>query len=400
MKKYFLFLIIFVFLICTNPPIIIQSELSRNYWPTEGWITKSPEEVQMNSTILSDFKEYATDQLLGINGLVIVKSGYLIFEEYYKGWQVDFPHQLYSTTKSVTSALVGIAVDQGLFTVDDYVLEFFPEYNFSNVDSRKHNMTVEHLLNMQTGLDWNEWTYDYFNSNNHYNHMLNSPDWVQYTLDKPMATIPGTSFVYCGGASHLLQAIIDRTVNITTFQFAQQYLFQPLGISPGSWGSSPSNVVCGAHDLHLTPRDMAKFGYLFMNNGSWDGRQVISKNWVMDSTRNKHTQVSSTNGNPVNYGYQWWVQEETFDYYMYYTSGLFGQRIHCFPELDLIFVTTSEISYDWNSLIKNYLMRSITDYTPSTESTEETTISKSKISFPGLFSLLSLMYCFILVRKK
>jgi CubicO group peptidase (beta-lactamase class C family) len=154
-------------------------------------MTKTPDEVQMNSEVLDHFREYANEELYGLNSLLIVRSGYLIFEEYFKGWNAEYPHQLYSTTKSVTSALVGIAIDQGLFNVNDSVLGFFPDYSFANLDSRKQNMTVEHLLNMKSGLDWDEWSYDYFNSNNHYNQMLNSLDWVQYILDRPMATNPG-----------------------------------------------------------------------------------------------------------------------------------------------------------------------------------------------------------------
>jgi CubicO group peptidase (beta-lactamase class C family) len=381
---------------------VLTNEAPMDYWPTDDWITKNPEDVQMNSTILGKFREYANKSLLGLNGLIIIKSGYLVFEEYFKDWDSLSPHQLYSTTKSVTSALVGIAVDQGLFSVDDPVLNFFSEYSFDNIDSRKLNMTVEHLLNMQSGLDWDEWTYDYYNPNNHYNQMLSSPDWVQYILDKPMATDPGSTFVYCGGASHLLQAIIDRTASLSTLDFAKQFLFDPLGITPGLWESSPNYVVCGAHDLHLTPRDMAKFGYLFMNNGSWDGKQLISKNWILNSTRVKPIQVSTNYGNPISYGYQWWVQNETFDYYLYYTSGLYGQRIHCFPDLDLIFVTTSEISYDWNFLIKNYVILSITEFdstiastqdytTTRVESTSRSTKSISETSLELIFSLVGVL---------
>ena len=380
MKKPLIALLLIFIIFNLNSCTEIKTEAPKTNWPTGDWITLSPEDVQMNSTILDEFRRHTEENLFSLNGLIIIRNGYLVLEEYFRGWDADQAHELYSTTKSVSSALVGIAVDQGLFSVNDSVLDFFPEYTFNNVDSRKQNITVENLLNMKSGLNWDEWSYNYFHPDNHYNQMLNSPDWIQYILDKPMVTDPGSIFVYCGGASHLLQAIIDRTANISSLEFATQFLFEPLGIFPGPWLSSPNNIVCGAHGLHLTPRDMAKFGYLFMNNGSWKGVQIISKNWVLNSTRVKPSFIYTNNGNPINYGYQWWVQSESFDYYLFYTSGLYGQRIHCFPELDMIFVTTSEFSYDWNFLIQRYVIPSITDYNSSISSSQEDTSSHIEIS--------------------
>ncbi len=396
MKKLVLVLLISQLLVNLNLLTILRAETSQDYWPTADWQTISPEEVQVNSTYLTQFWNYADQYLTSLNSLIIIKSGYLIFEKYYRGWDSTQAHELYSTTKSVTSALVGIAVDQGLFSVDDYVVDFFPEYSFDNLDSRKQNMTVEHLLNMRSGLDWDEWSYDYFNVNNHYNQMLNSIDWVKNVLNRPMANDPGSTFEYCGGASHLLQAIITKSTNISSLEFANQFLFEPLGIDPGPWLSSPNNVVCGAHGLDLTPRDMAKFGYLFMHNGTWDGKEIISKDWVVNSTRIKPSYIYTSSGNPIRYGYQWWVQDSTFDYYMFYTSGLYGQRIHCFPELDLIFVTTSEVSYDWNSLIESFIIPSATEFDPAKVTTPTTQLEPtSKFDSTSNGSTIGIVFPFL-----
>lgn len=364
-----------------------EPELSTSYWPTDDWQTEEPENVQMDEDLLNTMDTYINESIFGLDSIVLVKNGYIVFERYYRGYSKDVAHQLYSCTKSVTSALVGIAIDQGLFTLNDYVLDYFDEYTFENVDSRKQNITIEHLLNMQSGLDWDEWSIDYFNSLNQYNRMLSSLDWVQFILDTPMATEPGSTFVYCGGASHLLQAIIDRTANVSAMEFANTYLFDPLGINVDIWTSSPNNVVCGAHGLHLTPRDMAKFGYLFMNNGSWDGHQIIPKDWVWNTTRNNFI-MGYYDSVPINYGYQWWAQAERLDYYTFYASGYQGQRIHCFPELDLIFITTASIVPDWFYLLETYIIPAITEF-------ENTTDNLSPI-----YLLYPIMGLVVIINKK
>jgi CubicO group peptidase (beta-lactamase class C family) len=331
---------------------------NRDYWPTEEWKTAQPSEVGMNSSLLNELLNHLDEEAPGLDGLVVIKNGYLIVNEYFTYWNENRPHIIYSCTKSVTSAAVGIAIDQGHFTIDDYVLDFFPNRTFSNVDDRKRNITVMNLLQMQTGFEWDEWTLDYTNPLNDHKSMQFSDDYIQFILDKPMAHDPGTVFNYCGGASHLLSVIIQKSVNMTTWEFINRFLFEPIGITPGSYLTSPDNVFFGAHGLHLTPLDMAKFGYLYLNNGTWNGIQMVPKSWIIDSTR-QYNPVGKRYGFPIYYGYQWWVYEESYQYFDFLAVGYLGQRIHCFPELDLIVVVASSSNVNRDYFFNDYIIPAI-----------------------------------------
>jgi CubicO group peptidase (beta-lactamase class C family) len=242
---------------------------------------------------------------------------------------------LYSCTKSVTSALVGIALDQGhIQSVEQPVLSFFPERTVANLDARKEAMKLEHLLTMTDGLDWVRKDVRFTSSGDTTPEMTRSRDWVQFTLDRPMAEEPGTRWNYNSGASHLLSATIQETTGMTALEFAEEHLFGPLGISGAVWGRDPQGRNYGAAQLHMTAHDMAKFGYLYLNDGLWDGKQIVPAGWVEASTTNH----SPTPG--VCYGYQWWVMP----WAGYYSAiGARGQYIVVLPELDMVVVFTSDL---------------------------------------------------------
>ena len=203
---------------------------------------------------------------------------------------------LYSCTKSFVSTLVGIAVDQGAIDgIDHRVLDYLPGYTFANQDARKEAMTVEHLLTMTTGLDWQE-------GDPTYRAMYMSNDWVQYVLDIPMREQPGERFNYCSGCSHVLAAIVQNGTKAKTQDFARKNLFQPLGISNWRWDTDAKGMAIGGWGLQLTARDMAKLGYLYLHEGTWDGKQIVSRTWVEEATR-QHTTTDGSLG----YGYQWWT---------------------------------------------------------------------------------------------
>ena len=255
-------------------------------------------------------------------------------------------HELYSCTKSFVSTLAGIAIDQGaLAGTGRRVLDFFPRETFKNQDERKEAMTVEHLLTMTTGLDWQE-------GDPAYRALYMSGDWTRYMLDLPMRDEPGQRFNYCSGCSHLLGAVVQSAAGTKLQDYARRNLFQPLGITDWRWEVDSQGTAIGGWGLQLTPRDMAKLGFLYLHQGAWDGKQVVSRAWVEEATR-QHTTTDS----PLGYGYQWW----TYPQWDAYTAlGLYGQTIFVVPRLDLVVVTTSHLAghdpiYE---LIENYIVPS------------------------------------------
>jgi len=190
--------------------------------------------------------DYIEQQNINLHALLIIRNGYIVTEAYFSPYKQQRKHNIYSCTKSFTSALIGIAIDQGCIdSLDHKVLDFFPDHTFENDDSRKQAMTLGHLLTMRSGLDWPESSVSYSSSQNILMQMLWRPDWVQLVLDRPMAAEPGTTFNYNTGVSHLLSAILQEATGMSTFSFAREYLFEPLDISHVYWESGPQGVTFG-----------------------------------------------------------------------------------------------------------------------------------------------------------
>jgi CubicO group peptidase (beta-lactamase class C family) len=224
---------------------------------------------------------------------------------------------------------VGIAIDQRFIAgVDQRVGGFFPDRSFANWDTAKQAMTLENLLTMTTGLDWPE-------ADATFRQLYGSRDWVKFVLDEPMRSSPGSQFLYCSGCSHVLSAILQRQTGMNTRDFAQRELFEPLGITDAAWDTDTTGTPIGGWGLQLTPREMAKLGYLYLNGGRWDGRQIVSTDWVKTATR-KHTGTDSDLG----YGYQWWIYPR---WGAYAALGRYGQTIFVIPNLNLIVVTTAAL---------------------------------------------------------
>lgn len=305
--------------------------------PTEyTWKIATPEEQGLNSDTISDICEYI-ERNGRIDSFLIVKNGYLVVEEYYNGYDKDSYHNTYSCTKSFTSALIGIAIDnKHIKSVDEKVLDFFPEYEFRYVDERKKEITIEHLLTMTSGLKFGELSIPYSDMDNPFYHMIESEDWVKFVLDKPVIREPGTTFDYSTGSSHVLSAILQKATGMDTLSYAVKYLFTPLGIEEDDlfWETDPQGIYFGGSWLHMKPRDMAKFGMLYLNNGTWNGNQIISKEWVIQSTKSL-VYVEDY----ADYGYQWWVESS-----MYFAEGYNGQFIYVLKDFDMVVVFTAEVS--------------------------------------------------------
>jgi CubicO group peptidase (beta-lactamase class C family) len=321
----------------------------------DGWQTAAPAEVGLDATKLEEAAARIRDGTYqNVHSLLVVKDGKLVFEEYFRGYRwsysgdrfrgdlVDFDretaHNLASVTKSFTSALVGIALDQGFIGgVNDRVFDFFPEYAHLQ-DGVKERITLEHLLTMTSGLAWNEMELPYDDTRNDLIQLFYVSDPIEYILAKPMVAEPGTDWYYSGGNTNLLGEAIRQATGQRMDAFAAQYLFAPLGITDYQWDHINADVIHASGNLQLRPRDMAKFGILYLNGGVWNGQRIVSEAWVEAST-----QAHATPRWGGGYGYQWWLQTYELgseQVRSFYAAGWGGQRISVFPDLDMVVVLT------------------------------------------------------------
>ncbi|MGX5629692.1 serine hydrolase domain-containing protein [Bacillus thuringiensis] len=291
-----------------------------------------------------------------MNGMLVVQKGDYIFENYYNGHGPNDAFHIASVTKTVISALIGICIDKGYIkSVDQKVIEFFSEYNVNSSE-----ITVRHLLTMTAPhpfVDWQEPLEE----------LCMQRDWVQYTLNRIGQGGEIGSFKYSSAGAHVLSAIITSVTGKSAREFANEYLFQPLGMSEISnynmkafgfddlfgkavkgWVHDPNGISTGGWGLTLTVRDIAKFGQLYLNKGIHNGKQILSKSWIKESTEMNQNQ----------YGYLWWLREED-GIFSYCAMGDGGNMICCIPEKDLVIVIASEIMPNaWNrwELIVKYIL--------------------------------------------
>lgn len=254
-------------------------------------------------------------------------------------------HTLQSVTKTVTSVVIGTAVTRGEFpSLDSKVLSFFDTTKVKNIDDRKRRMTLRHLLTMTGGFDWNE-NLPYVDPNNAAVNMEASYDWVQFTIDKPMAREPGTQFNYSSGESELLAYIFWKATGTDIEEYASRHLFGPLGIERWYWKRTPAGIIDTEGGLYLEARDLARIWYLFLRNGLWNGKQVLSPDWIKQSVT-AAIRVAPVPNAP-SYGLKWWLYQNPMDTtkFVWSGSGFGGQIPMAVPELDLVVVFNG-----WNIL--------------------------------------------------
>lgn len=345
------------FLICSTSckkKVVLNPDTRYVYQQPEqlddGWETASFSDVSMDESVIVQFmNEFINTIEHQIHGILIVKDGKLVFEEYFPGYvhyhgpYTDFNretiHNLASVTKSITSALIGLAIDNGFIQdVNQKVFDFFPEYADLR-DVEKDEINLEHLLTMTSGLEWDENTYPYTDTRNDCVQMFYQGDPIQFILDRPVVVTPGTHYNYNGGCPILLGEIIRKTTGLRADNFAEQYLLSPLGITDFWWKELPNDICYTAGDMKLRPRDMAKFGNMYLNNGSWNGKQIISTEWIETSTQPFIRQ------NPFwEAGYLWWLHTYEVNYNqirVFSARGWGGQRITVVPSLDIVVVFTA-----------------------------------------------------------
>jgi len=350
----------------------------------DGWETAAPASVGMDETLLVSLMNLLSKiDDHNLHSILIIRDGKLIFEEYFRGkmfnlaqetglWGFDMndKHNLCSATKSFTSALIGIAKDMGFIqSVDQKVFDFFPEHSFLiEYEPEKQNMTLEHLLTMTSGLEWDDESMPYSNPLNDLRQMFNCGNPMRFILAKNLVETPGAVFDYSNCNTNVLGEIVRKASGQRIDAFSEDYLFTPLGITDFEWQMISDDVVFTSGDLRLRPRDMAKFGYLFLNGGMWNNVRIISQEWIDISTQIQiNLNTSPYDGWMDGYGYQWWQWEKIFgeDYNAYTASGWGGQWIIVNPDMNTVVVSTGGNYYTDEILpvqriLVDYIIPSIT----------------------------------------
>lgn len=369
---------------------VIQNSKTRDYWPTGEWKKSSPVEQHVNPQILNGVTEYLQNRFPYNNRYVVIRNGYLIFESHnskpfenilsiaarkvflvltriLKSPNDTFRQRyndsdnLRSTTKSIMSILIGIALENGLIpNLDEKIEKYFPEYFIDNKNEDKKNITIRNLLMMKSGLanfDKGTAPFKLF--------FLSRGKWVDFIFRRPMAGNPGEDFDYNSANTHILSAIISRVSGRTTMDFANEYLFSKLGIKEVHWEQDAQGVNFGGGNLFMNTYDLAKIAFLFLNNGEWDSKQIIRREWIEETLTSYHEWLYG-----YHYGYLWYMKIEKSEvsgneFLVYSTAGAGGQKILIVPELDIIVAATSttslvkDISYHIDLTLGKYIFPAV-----------------------------------------
>lgn len=359
-----LFRILTVFLLVSLVECCVLSVTHAATASPGSWQTSTPEKQGVDSETLSRMLEDILNRNCNIRNVTIIRNGFLVLDAYPSPSQKDTRHIIHSCSKSITSALIGIAIDKGYIEgTDANVLDFFPGKRIARVNARKKAMTLEHLLTMSSGLKTRD---SYLYNFDGLRRMTRSGDWAQYVLNLPMAAAPGTRFEYSNGVSYLLSAILQKATEKSALTFAEEHLFGPLGITDVDWQFSPQGVNLGWGGIRMKPHDMAKIGVLYLNNGRWNNKQVVPAAWVETSTR-KHTDSGTLSDW---YGYQWWIDAAGYHMMM----GYAGQYVIVLPQKNMVVVFTSALkSRDFftpKALLHNFIISAASSSEPLPENPE------------------------------
>ena len=284
----------------------------------------------MDSEVLADAFDHIREHHTPIHSLTIVRNGHVVLDAYFWPFQNGQFHDLASVTKSVTSTVAGIAIGRRELELNRPLTSIFDQRKIANLDERKKRLTIKHLLTMASGLDC------YANRGEiTLSQMRASADWTQFMLDLPMRDEPGSRFEYCSGGMHLLSAAITKATGLSALDFARRELFDPLGIGNVAWPADGHGVSYGWGDIHLEPRDMAKLGYLWLNHGRWEDKQLVPVEWMSAAVQVQ----SRPAGSDEKYGYGLWLQPERQPP-LFEANGRGGQRISVTPEKNVVVVFT------------------------------------------------------------
>jgi CubicO group peptidase (beta-lactamase class C family) len=267
-------------------------------------------------------------ELPRLHSLIVSRRGEILLERYYHGARATRPANIKSAAKSIISALVGIAIDRRLIpSVDTPIVKYFPSLA-KDRDPAKQKITIEDLLTMRSGLE--------STSNRNYGAWVQSRNWVQHALSRPLLSAPGSEMDYSTGNTHLLSATLTQATKSSTWQFANTQLAGPLGFTLAQWPRDPQGIYFGGNDMLMTPRQMLAFGQLYLDRGRVNGRQIVPESWIDRSFVTRARSFWSGQ----EYGYGWWMRE-LGGHRAYFAWGFGGQYIFVIPSLDLVVVTTS-----------------------------------------------------------
>ena len=327
--------------ICLLPAILISCsrEPGEDVFVPYQWETASPASVGMSRQLLDSAFIVASGKEY-IDALLVIKDGKIVGEQYYNGFTQDHPHNVMSVSKSMLSAIAGVALQKGYIDgLESKMMDYFPDYVYEGIDPRKFDITIQHLLNMRMGIEGEA-------SDNYgvYMELYNSDNWIKETIEYPLIYDPGERMRYNTFITHILSGVITEATGMSTHEFAFNNLFKPMGIDVDFWEQDPQGIYFGGNSMQITPREMAAFGYMYLNDGMLNGKQIIPRDWVLFS-RSPSTDMAHPNewGGLKNYNYAnlWWLgQFNLYDCFM--AIGYGGQFIFVFPVADLVVVSTAE----------------------------------------------------------
>lgn len=368
---------------------VLQCAKGNTYFPIENWQQSTPEQQGVDSTLLTEALNYINDNFKNYCSFVVVKNGYLIYEANNQQPYEDHLSKVFkasllgltkllrkpnatlkdkysdlfnmrSATKSIISILVGIAIDKGFIkSVDESAFNYLPLHGNLVIDENMKKITIKHLLTMKSGIPSIE------GGLNGLKMLLGNGDWVNYILKLRLEAEPGEKFVYNSANTHLLSAILTNATNMSTFDFAKKYLFEPLNIKNVFWEKDKRGYNFGGGNLFLSQYDLARIGFLYLNKGIWDKNVIVSEWWVEQSLTSYYEWCYG-----FHYGYLWYLKNEKCvksgkEYMTYSASGAGGQKIFIIPDLDIVIAVTSRSSlikdgsYILNDIIGKYILQSV-----------------------------------------
>jgi CubicO group peptidase (beta-lactamase class C family) len=307
----------------------LQTQLVYDVGPgddAESLSFATPEEEGMDGDVL-EAGVAALAEFSNMYSVLILRNDRIVLERYFQNEAPRHARNIQSASKSLLSALVGIAIREGYIqSVDQTAAEFLPAHFASVQDPRKLDITLRHLLTMTPGFSYQDNLYDL------------PGDWLAAAISYPLVSEPGSAFRYSTLSSHILSAVLTEATGMSTCEFACHYLFQPLGITIDNWSRDPQGYYMGGVAMYFTPRELARFGLLFLHDGVWDGHPVVPGEWIAESMTHH---VSETGFPGVSYGYAWWL-ESARGYEVHAAVGHGGQTIRIVPDLNLVVVTTAD----------------------------------------------------------
>lgn len=295
------------------------------------WMVSTPGDVGIDDEAL-EVGAAELAQSPALLSLLVVRNDALVFERYYNGSDASHSNNIHSASKSILSALLGIALADGaIASLDAPLADYLPEYIETGSD--KAAITLRHVVTMSGGLEWTE-------DDTESSVIESSDDWVGAILEQPLTGTPGVDFNYSSGMSHVLSAVLTRATETSTCSYAHEKLLAPLGIAAEHWGRDPNGVFSGGYNLYMTPRELARFGLLFLRDGEWEGNQLVPSSWVQESIQ---PQLPAEDG--YDYGYFWWLLSGS-PQDVAIAWGFGGQFVYLVPALDLMVVMTADTASD------------------------------------------------------